>query len=356
MKYLILVVTTGIIFAGCFSRKDVYEYEYVKQSEDTKQMEEIAPAPAAQPEDAKPAEEIAPVSAAQPEDAKPAEDIAPVSVAQPEDAKPAEKITPAQVTQFGSITSNDQNAKAAMDAALKALGGSDKIDGIKSLILKGKTTGVFTNEFELSILLPDNFVQINDQQGSNKPNVKRPQTMGISRGAMLPELYKAGPIQRNPDGTIILDDEDRADLKVRVNKLKDMWSFFLIGLLAKEGPTPLTISSGSKPGVYTLMTKNDSEAGEIEFDEETGYPSIVRYRLSPGQARYDVMRFEDRFSVNGIMFPRSVNVSSTAEWWISGSTRRIDEVLINPELTLTFFDELAAENNFYTRDLNFLQY
>jgi len=42
------------------------------------------------------------------------------------------------MAQSGGIVTKDQNAKEAVDTALKALGGADKIDGIKSLVIKGK--------------------------------------------------------------------------------------------------------------------------------------------------------------------------------------------------------------------------
>ena len=42
--------------------------------------------------------------------------------------------------QSGGITTKDPKAKEAMDAALKALGGMDKIGGIKSLVIKGTET------------------------------------------------------------------------------------------------------------------------------------------------------------------------------------------------------------------------
>jgi len=148
------------------------------------------------------------------------------------------------------------------------------------------------------------------------------------------------------------------------NNQIDEWARFLIGTLAKTGPAPLTLSSGSTPGVFALE-KTGEDFGEIEFDSKTGYPSVVRFKTpgppkfiqaitssvdpETGETRYSFdsrnmpepdtviaeIRFKDRFSVDGIMFPRVIH------WQIPG--RRdvelwIDEVQINPSLSLEDFE------------------
>ena len=95
------------------------------------------------------------------------------------------------MAQQGGITAKDPKAKEAVDAALKALGGSDKIDGIKSIIITGTGTDALYSprmpldivtvqgkpaidrdsvpievrntvkfNFEIRMLLPDSFIEI----------------------------------------------------------------------------------------------------------------------------------------------------------------------------------------------------
>jgi len=250
--------------------------------------------------------------------------------------------------QSGGITAKDQKAKEAVDAALKALGGADKIGDIKSLIFKGRQS-LLSNEnpIEIMMLLPDSVVQIVFPGGS----IGLTSWQGVSKGTLLPEpenipnmtVFKT---REEYDKIIaeskILTKEQMARRNARVNELGDEWSYFLIGLLMKNGPTPLTISSGSKPGVFAL-TKNDGEEGEIEFDTKTGYPSVVRYRI-PKHTQYEEIKFQNRFSVNGIMFPRQILVSSPE--MLKNTLRDVEEIQINPELSLQDFEEFAEAPTF----------
>ena len=104
MKNQMLIMSICfILFSGCSSSKDVYEYEFVSQSE-AKSVEGSSPAP----------EETTP-SAQHSEGGD-------ENVEKPADAKPVEKSSPVPVAQYGGITTKDPGAKEAMDAALKALG------------------------------------------------------------------------------------------------------------------------------------------------------------------------------------------------------------------------------------------
>jgi len=138
----------------------------------------------------------------------------------------------------------------------------------------------------------------------------------------------------------------------------------MIGILAKSGPAPLTLSSGATPGVFTL-TKTGEDFGEIEFDQKTGYPSVVRFKTQgppkaiqattssvdpeTGKTKFSFdsrnmpppdmvdaeILFKDRFSVDGVMFPRVIH------WLVPGRQDMelwIQEVQINPNLTPQDFE------------------
>jgi len=82
-------------------------------------------------------------------------------------------------------------------------------------------------------------------------------------------------------GQIITQDAaaEAKDQARAVNARLDQWSRLLTGMLLKAGPVPLTLSSGSTSGVFTL-TKMDGDLGEVEFDSKTGYPLLVRTDVS----------------------------------------------------------------------------
>ena len=284
------------------------------------------------------------------------------------------------MAQSGSITTKDQKAKEAVDTALRAVGGTDKINGIKSLIIKGTeillpSSGTVTQggipakpslpyQIEIRIMLPDSFIIIIRQ---NQMVVSYD---GVSQGTLIPPYIKMSTVfskpsitpdgkvfQISPERIALLAKDDETSENYEINKKLDEWSRFLIGTLMKAGSTQMVLSSGSTSGVFTL-TKADDTVGKIEFDSKTGYPSVIRYKTpeepklisgairlsevgggatgSPMQAKYDEIRFLDRFSVNGIMFPRVITKTESKsniiiEW-------RIEEVRINPKLSLKDFE------------------
>jgi len=275
------------------------------------------------------------------------------------------------MAQSGGIITKDQKAKEAVDAAIKAIGGADKIGNIKSLIIKGTTILSFIDgfvlpngmtpkspppeEFEIRILLPDSFLKITTN--SNNIQLYR----GVSQGILIPPIM-AGRLA--PDSKSSQEAPITGDVAIIVNhqtNIKiDEWLHFLVGMLMKTGASPVTISSGSTSGVFTL-TKKDGSLGEIEFDSKTCYPSAIRYKkpempplpggsiLVGGDLRggsssvasglkkpdHDEIRFQDRFSVNGIMLPRIITTFDAETMFTT--ELRIREALINPELSLKDF-------------------
>ena len=290
-----------------------------------------------------------------------------------------------EVNPASGITVKDTKAKAAVDSALRALGGADEIGGIESLVIKGKViraifrassesktpgvitpgvmmkTDTFACDAEIRILLPDNFIQIDLHPVGNKgpfnlfppSDTNTTSYSGISQGKSLSPLRAIanfGGVPQFPDA----DTQAKLQTDAANNQI-DQWSRFLIGTLAKSTLAPLTLSSGSAPGVFALE-KTDGDFGEIEFDSKTGYPAVVRYKTpgppilpslrDPVTGMINVstkaadmvdaeIRFQDRFSVDGIMFPRVVHWLTPgrqdAELWIQ-------EVQINPNLRLEDFE------------------
>jgi len=250
------------------------------------------------------------------------------------------------MAQSGGITTKDPRAKEVVDAALKALGGADRIDGIKSLIIKGTLTrttsmpanwvnmpfaktGTSTGEFEIRILLPDSYIQI-----SRFPD--RTAYSGISQGKVFTPIRVAGPDGKQMDPSDPALNPAMARFVAGMmpatinNAIADM-SRFLTGTLVKAGPAPITLSSGTSSGVLNM---SGGAVGEIEFDSKTGYPSVIRYRDISPRGGIGEIRFSDRFSVNGIMFPRVISEATST----SKSEMRIEEVLINPRLSLKDFE------------------
>ena len=281
--------------------------------------------------------------------------------------------------QSGGITTKDSKAKEAIDAAHKALGGADKIGGVKSLVIKGTETrasftssgggpmtktGSTTQDFEIRILLPDNIIKIENFPERTMGGISIPARTtysGISKGsplannAVMTGFAGTGNIQK-----LDVDPETAAKAQAAAaNTQIDEWSRFLTGILAKAGPAPLTLSSGSTPGVFTLI-KSDGNVGEIEFDSKTGYPSVIKYKargsallnMAKGPSGKTSMsfnmadmsdmsdmvdneiRFRDRFSVNGIMFPKIITMTGPT----MDREMRIETVQINPNLSLKDFE------------------
>lgn len=271
------------------------------------------------------------------------------------------------MAQSDGITTKDPKAKETVDAALKAIGGEDKTSSIKSIIIKGSETRIMwmssqstidgklthtttpsTNEFEIRILLPDNFIQI-----TRLPT--RTTYTGISQGALL--TLPPAAIVTDSSGvgnTIQTFKAAEGTAKSRADAGKDEWACFLAGMLIKAGPMPLTLSSGSTPGVFNL-TNHAGDFGEIEFDSKTGYPSVVRYKTTRGSMSTIIggpgdslgrdsnitqdmveneIGFHDRFSIEGIMFPKTISMTGPPV----DRTLYINSVQINPKLSLKDFE------------------
>jgi len=279
------------------------------------------------------------------------------------------------MAQSVGVTAKDTKAKEAADAATKAIGVVGKIGEIKSLVIKGTWSRSKSRRdvglgMEIRILLPDNFVLI------SQLDMGGPWYSGVSQGVLIPQRNtNINPI--GFDGRVLPPEQIEAfakKLAITINNDTnneiDDWSRFLIGTLMKAGSTPVTISSVAEPGIFNL-TKNGGALGEIEFDAKTGYPSVIRYKNAGGcvqsAATIDFIRkptnietdvkvktdtavavtsddmcdgevkFQDRFSINGIMFPRII-VSDKGDQVLGPLELRIEEALINPKLSLKDFE------------------
>jgi len=230
--------------------------------------------------------------------------------------------------QTGGITAKDPGAQEAMNTALKALGGADKIAEIKSLIIKGKgistsnvTKGVpETDDFEIRALFPDNIISI-----IRYPDHRTTYTR-ISREKLL-SLLDTTPGSAAESSKMLSDWGSIRGL-----------SYLLVGMLMKSGPAPMTMSSRlmNRPGFDLSIDtgRTGSMINQIEFDAKTGYPSTIRYSMDAGYT--GEIHFRDRFPVEGIMFPRVITSAIPAA--SATSERRIEEVQINPKLSMKDFE------------------
>ena len=249
------------------------------------------------------------------------------------------------------VIKDDKKALEAMIATLKTLGGGEKIDNINSLIIKGTGAstvtatnsalpdlkmGASTFEFETRIMLPNECVTI----------VRYPDRVvytGISQDKMLTSYWGqfSGTVGQNL--VMIYTERERIEC-----------SNILVGMLMKSGPRPLSLASTKKTDIFDIIVIGGGPAwssnprlragiiSELEIDSKTGYPSVITYsELADVGGGSTVYKFStDRFSVDGIMFPRAINTTriirigggkNTSEW-------RIDEVKINPNLSLKDFE------------------
>jgi len=233
------------------------------------------------------------------------------------------------------ITTKDKNAKEAVDKAIKALGGKEKIDGIKSLVIKATMRSTASQpgisetptDFEIRVLFPDNIIQIN--RHPEKKTVLGFQ--GVSKGKAV------RPLPKQVDENSTRADEMRA---ASYPSLLQQSLRSVLGMIMKSGSTSVTISSGAKPGVFEMRINTgqkyyDNTPDEIEFDAD-GYPSVIRHlgiANLGGELRPIEQRFSERFSVDGIMFPRVITNNGPIS-----SVVRIEEVQINPKLSLKDFE------------------
>ena len=238
----------------------------------------------------------------------------------------------ALIAQQGNITTKDSRSANAVAEARKSLGG-EKVDNIKSLILKGnekrsvftstepnkgyssmKKTGEQLLEFEIRVLFPDNLIMI-----SRYPT-------------------------ENSNGYF----DTSNNSSVGTNILRGI----LLGMIMKSVNMPLTISAGST-NEFTVESK-DGLFGVMKFDTNGKWPSSIEHtykgstpvltklpngktRLSwePSSEERAFIQFSDRFSVEGVMFPKIIR--STMEGTLD-RTLEITNVKINPQLTQKDFD------------------
>jgi len=98
----------------------------------------------------------------------------------------------------------------------------------------------------------------------------------------------------------------------------------------------------NQPDIFDLsLPQPVGVMSQIEFDSKTGYPSVINYAEIPELAGgITVYRFSnDRFSVDGIMFPRVIHLDRTTLYGDKVNYEmRIEEVRINPNLSLKDFE------------------
>ena len=230
------------------------------------------------------------------------------------------------IAQSVGIATKDAKAKEALDAAVKVIGVAGKIGEIKSLVIRGASISqqVKSIDTEIRILLPDSFVEIQHIAKSLDSSQRMPSYRGVSQGTLIPPISTA----LNPyafDGRKLSTEEIESFSKGLTNRINyntskaiDDWSRFLIGTLMKSGSTPITISSGAMPGIFSL-TKKDGELGEIEFDPKTGYPSVIRYKnpesngrmLVPNSEGAVVMFFSSNIDTSKIKPDMSAETNTT---------------------------------------------
>ena len=236
--------------------------------------------------------------------------------------------------QSGGITlkDNDPKVKARLETALKALGGADKIEDIKSLIIKGKQTIVENNEtgeFEIRMLWPNDFIHI--RRGSAVPP-----WWGVSQGKIL------GQIKHPPDNP---PDEKTLGWLLWREMLRT--AQIMMGTVLKPGVGQFILSSSTtNPGALDmfLLPLAETNNTEIEFDSKTGYPSVIRHSESGqfGGGSVEYQFSSDRFPVGSVLFPRVIRQVTNKSIYVGGGIEtqewRIEEVLINPKLSLKDFE------------------
>ena len=278
------------------------------------------------------------------------------------------------IAQSGGIAASDPVAKETMDAAIKALGGADKIGGIKSLVLNGthrRITAPGTSressrmtEFEIRMLLPDSFALIKQPANTdvwliigNNRIAPGPAATGVSQGKLIrfpPAIVRIEGVGETVSSEQMEYFAKRMEINdsLSASEEADHWSRILTGMLMKAGSAQLTISSSSAPGAF-ILAKSEGALGEIEFDSKTGYPSIIKYntprvvklpdggtQVRPSRAGDNEIQFQDRFSVNGIMLPKVITLpkTTTSDGLLNTEELLIEKVLINPDLSLKDFE------------------
>ena len=259
------------------------------------------------------------------------------------------------MAQSGQITSKDQSATTAIANAKKALGGETNIEGVKSLVLTGTSKtrqqngSNITNNFEIKILLPDNFLWINQPQFSIPGQGSISMYNGISNGEIISGAFVG--TERMPQAKMDLKDQNA------INAQLDGFARLLIGAILKSDPVaPINVSATSTPNKFSITTTRGTLC-EIEFDSEDGYPSNILYKevvSKPPQMSKDpksggmvigpsgetetvdsFMRFKDRIAVEGILFPKTIIYESRGN---IDRELQIEKIQINPKLSLKDFE------------------
>ena len=242
----------------------------------------------------------------------------------------------------GKITAKDQKAAEVIKAAITALGGEENIDNVKSLILTG-TTKYYSydavDDTEIRILLPDNYLRIDKRSGMTvyaRASKGKTQTAGFTETGDRMGTNHANEVNR--------------------------FAYLLLGALLKGDPVaPLTISAVSNTSDKFSIAKETGVLGEIEFDPSSKFPFLISYKdaerkmtiqknsrdtggkfsgnivIGPGAEELvdSIMRFKDRFAVDGIMFPRTIVFESRGK---PVKELKIEKIQINPKLTLADFE------------------
>jgi len=248
------------------------------------------------------------------------------------------------MAQSGKIDTRDQKAAEQITMAKKALGGEKNIDNVKSLIIKGTEKYVQSNveyEMELRILLPDNYIFISTNRSTGVIVFK-----GVSNGELRNTGFTKTGERIGVPSTTSLNELNR-------------FACLLMGALMKDDPVaPLFLSSSANTSNKFSVAKETGVLGEIEFDTKEKYPLHISFKDVAAKTKTEttadpntrmgsytrsaeieavdaVMRFEDRFAVDGIMFPRTIVYEQRGNAYME---YKFENVQINPKLTLADFE------------------
>jgi hypothetical protein len=256
------------------------------------------------------------------------------------------------VGQDGNISAKDKKSMDAVTAAHKSLGGP-KLDSMKSVVLKGSyVSGIFETrastskttkigetlcELEIRILFPDDFIQIRrcpDWNGGTAVYY------GISSGNVF-NIFTT------------LQDAVRSRMTTDASTALDEWNRLLVGMIMKSISTSLILSTGSTEDF--IVERKNGLLGTMVFDAKEKWPVKIDYKIttqvpvlskdsggrmvyagdSKSEERSSYIQFSDRFSVDGMMFPKTITRVTSGEVEM---TMTINDVKINPSLSKKDFD------------------
>jgi len=257
------------------------------------------------------------------------------------------------VAQQGNVSAKDKKSMDAVVAAHNSLGGQ-KIDNIKSLVLTGSQisgifetrastskmtrTGEIVCEFEIRVLFPDSFVQISRCPDWNKGTIAY---FGILNGKVF-NIFTTLQNVVNSSTT-----QDTSDVAL------DGWNRLLAGMIMKGIGTPLVFSIDHHDNIS--IERKDGLLGTMVFDVKDKWPVKIDYNvttqtpvLSKGsdgrmiytgdsrtEERSAYVQFSDRFSVDGIIFPKTITRGDSDKVEL---TMTINDIKINPNLSKEDFN------------------